>query len=481
MKKYVFFLCTIFIFLTSAISVSAAKYDPIPEGGETTIINGIKYKIIDNRAMVIGATDEDTGMDITQCGENVVIPEQITGADGKSYTVDEIVGGAFCGNTTIKSIVIPDTITVFGTEHSWRIPQYEEGAIFLNASSLETIKLSSNTKEIPKHTFAGCVALKEIDIPDSVEIINTGAFFMTALQNVTVPASVKTIGSYAFSYMSNLKSVTFLHSDADEIEMQIDEHMWSTGTAYSYTFWNDNGVEIITESSNVVDKLVKQAQDAVEGTKDASGSYPANCDETASSNVGFTVKTQKGEDNQPVLGGDDDNTPQLDLSGTSIENPADEEKSASKAEVSLRAVTTSDIALASDPITSNANEYEIVVKAVPNEEEGELATFKFAALQFEFTNEGAAGAEIIPAKGMSLVKNAFEASGDMTENTYSLYVNPLDGDEGKTGSRTVNADGTIVIGTVKLTGKGEGTVKISDSKLYTEITDSIVKIGRAHV
>ena len=77
--------------------------------------------------------------------------------------------------------------------------------------------LNSNLKKIRKDCFAECEKLENIDIPDTVERIEGGAFKHTALTQFVVPSHVKVIYEETFSEcnlneidLSNIKEICHL-------------------------------------------------------------------------------------------------------------------------------------------------------------------------------------------------------------------------------------------------------------------------------
>ena len=120
-----------------------------------------------------------------------------------------IEAGTFHDCTSLKEIVIPDSVTEIGE------------SAFSGCTSLAKVKLSNNLTIIEAETFSGCTSLAEIVIPDSVTEIRGmcysgydgnyygGAFSgCTSLAEITIPDSVTAIGGSAFSNCISLESIT---------------------------------------------------------------------------------------------------------------------------------------------------------------------------------------------------------------------------------------------------------------------------------
>ena len=99
-------------------------------------------------------------------------------------------------------------------------PQYFGYSAFANiASTLETIpelnvEIGANVTSIPMYMFYGCKGLKSVTIAESAQITSIGnyAFYdCTALKKITIPATVTSIGTYAFAY-SGVTSLTIPES-----------------------------------------------------------------------------------------------------------------------------------------------------------------------------------------------------------------------------------------------------------------------------
>ena len=80
-----------------------------------------------------------------------------------------------------------------------------ETEAFSECRSLQSIRIPEMTA-IPYGMLAGCASLKEITIPESVQVIAENAFLEChSLEEVSLPAGLKTIGRSAFSGCSSLK------------------------------------------------------------------------------------------------------------------------------------------------------------------------------------------------------------------------------------------------------------------------------------
>ena len=100
-------------------------------------------------------------------------------------TLQEICENAFRG-WPIKEVVIPDSVERIGEQ------------AFLG-SDLQSVTLSPKTKTISEYCFAS-THLQHVIIPEGVEEIKNGAFEnISALKWISLPKTVKSVGSYAFA------------------------------------------------------------------------------------------------------------------------------------------------------------------------------------------------------------------------------------------------------------------------------------------
>lgn len=141
---------------------------------------------------------------------DLVIP-----ATYKGLPVTSIANGAFIGETSIKSVIIPDNVKVIEM-NAFRECSYLETvdigngveiiggevieAAFYQCTRLKNLKLGNSLKVIPSWGFAECTSLENVVIPDSVEYIGGGAFGgCTNLSSVVIGSGLKECGGNPFS------------------------------------------------------------------------------------------------------------------------------------------------------------------------------------------------------------------------------------------------------------------------------------------
>lgn len=127
-----------------------------------------------------------------------VIPDKImdftgTGLDElgiefKGCEVTSIAENAFRGDTDLRKISLPDTITEIGA-----------GA-FHGCTNLESIEIPGSVEKIESTTFSGCENLSEVVLADGVTSIGENVFEgCSSLNTVVVPDSVEDVDATAFS------------------------------------------------------------------------------------------------------------------------------------------------------------------------------------------------------------------------------------------------------------------------------------------
>ena len=182
--------------------------------------------------------------------------------------VESIERGAFVGCTVLASVSFEKG------SHLKAIGGYSNNGAFYECQSLGTIEIPASVetigecafrgctslasvtfergaqlKTIGKNAFSGCISFSSIEIPSSVEIIGYGAFrscvslvsvtfetgsqlntirggpdtyygafsYCSSLASIVIPASVNSIGSWAFEHCDSLKSVSFEENSLLEV------------------------------------------------------------------------------------------------------------------------------------------------------------------------------------------------------------------------------------------------------------------------
>lgn len=118
---------------------------------------------------------------------------------GKGVTM--IGSHAFASCTSLENVSIPGNVVSI------------ELSAFHECSNIVNLELSQGLVTIGSHAFAHCLKLKEVVIPDSVETIDSSAFYnCQSLENVIIPNSVKMLGDAAFALCASLESVVIPES-----------------------------------------------------------------------------------------------------------------------------------------------------------------------------------------------------------------------------------------------------------------------------
>lgn len=135
--------------------------------------------------------------------ENVVIPAEIEGLPVRSFRGvfsedGSLESGVFEGSN-IKTVVFPNTVLSIGYNTC------------KDCKELTSVTFSENSEltQIAVSAFEGCVSLKNIVFPNSVERIDRRAFYgCSALTEVDLPDELLKIGGSAFSECTALKKVS---------------------------------------------------------------------------------------------------------------------------------------------------------------------------------------------------------------------------------------------------------------------------------
>lgn len=121
----------------------------------------------------------------------------------------EIGNTAFCQNRAISEIIIPIHVKKIGV-----------GA-FSDCTSLTKVVLPDGLEVISQSLFSGS-AIRELDIPETVLVIQSYAFASTNLSEVVLPKQLRVIAYNAFDSCFALKKIV-MHSNIEIMEKNIFE------------------------------------------------------------------------------------------------------------------------------------------------------------------------------------------------------------------------------------------------------------------
>ncbi len=191
-RKRIISMMLVLLLLIASIGIMPVTVSAVGNG---PVIEEDGYRAVcyeDGTAMLIEASVDE---------EHVVVPETIG-----DYVITEITE-AYNGNTKIKSVTIPDTITGI------------LGNAFRDCKNLESVTIPDSVTEIGGSAFNGCTSLKTVDMSDNVTVIDEGAFYWCkALKEITIPDSVTYIAKEAFGACQSLETINVSQNPELEIE-----------------------------------------------------------------------------------------------------------------------------------------------------------------------------------------------------------------------------------------------------------------------
>ena len=135
---------------------------------------------------------------------DLVIPETI---NGKTITA---IGKDAFKNCSISSVEIPATVTKIEDRAFMSCMNLTKAVfkgsnvtlgnyVFAESDNLSKVTLPSQLTEIKAYDFSGCLSLTSITFPSTLVTIGDSAFESSGLMQVSIPASVETIGKNAFA------------------------------------------------------------------------------------------------------------------------------------------------------------------------------------------------------------------------------------------------------------------------------------------
>jgi len=112
------------------------------------------------------------------------------------------------------NVIIPDSVTYNGVTYPVTSLGY---MAFMYCTDLNRLTLPATMRVIGAYSISSCQALDSVSLPNTVCVIDTGAFTNSFIRSIRIPDSVTVIRYRAFRNCGRLRSVT-IHSGVTSIE-----------------------------------------------------------------------------------------------------------------------------------------------------------------------------------------------------------------------------------------------------------------------
>jgi hypothetical protein len=169
-----------------------------------------KITALQNRLTEVEEVTGTTGVVLVsagQCGENVFYAIYSDGTvklngSGAMYDYESTNRSPFYGDNTLKSLVVSSGITSIGGD------AFEDAVNLTKASLPDSITAINSGAFMYSNSSTGVVkGLTSVTIPKNVKTLGNGVFWGSAIESLTIPASVTEIGKYLCRYCIHLKTV----------------------------------------------------------------------------------------------------------------------------------------------------------------------------------------------------------------------------------------------------------------------------------
>ena len=213
------------------------------EGAETRLICRIYDDEDGNRVAKIASRNGVSE-------ECIILPNVVYDvATDQMVPVVYIQDGLFKYDSTLRQIVIPDTVTGIGNN------------TFDHCENLQNVVLPSNLVTIGRMAFNGCTSFTEVIIPPSVKRIGDYAFAYLNITEIIVPEGVETLGAEAFQYCPHLtkavlpESITRLLSGTFSGCISLTDVTLSSQLTFvgSFAFYGCKSLETLSLPDTVTD------------------------------------------------------------------------------------------------------------------------------------------------------------------------------------------------------------------------------------
>jgi len=215
---------------------------------EVTYVNGTKEvktvdiengpdNIITQGEFMYAINDANTSVSVAVYignSENITVPTIVNG-----YPVLGVTSGFLASNSTVKTVSLPDSITIIGNKAFY-------------SSAITKITLPKNVTHICDEAFFKCFALTEVKLNDKLESIGDMAFWNSySISRMEIPVSVTTIGDEAFAHIGVLNEIVFYGNVPQNIGSEIlkssyDDNIptviyYAKGTNWPTPTWTNSG------------------------------------------------------------------------------------------------------------------------------------------------------------------------------------------------------------------------------------------------
>ena len=117
-----------------------------------------------------------------------------------------------CGDNVTWSLTESGVVTITGTGPMWNYNWTTNPSPFESAGNVKSAVIGSGVTSVGAWLFDECENLTSVSIAGTVTGIGQGAFYGTGISSVSLPSSLKTIGTSAFRNCANLSGLWFNYS-----------------------------------------------------------------------------------------------------------------------------------------------------------------------------------------------------------------------------------------------------------------------------
>lgn len=180
---------------------------------------------------IVYSLDKSTHTACVIATESKTLTSAVIQSNVDDCEVTSIANDVFENCTALQSISIPSTVIAIGENAFWRCtslhsftidennPNYSTtGNVIYNKDQSQIVKVGSNiaslsipttVRSIGSFAFSNCTQLQTVELPSSITNIADWAFaYCTPLRSISFNSSLTSIGSWAFAHCTSLQSVS---------------------------------------------------------------------------------------------------------------------------------------------------------------------------------------------------------------------------------------------------------------------------------